>query len=744
MTKLSAVPLLVFAATAWAVSPAVWHHATEADFAAGDLNGVVVTSLGELRVARAMEIIVPVDKAPAAVSTLAAAGKTIYAAAASECAVWRIAGGKVEKLAEPPGTMVAALVWADGALLAGTCGDEAGIYRLGADGAVKRLWADGAVRYVWAILPGEGNVLYAATGPEGKVFQIDPAGKAKVVYHAGKLAKNILCLAHGPGGTLYAGTDENGLVVAIDPAAGTGRVILDADEREVSALIADGGGLFAATADAARAVGDGKAPPSDAQAGKADRASAQPEGDGPAVPETQPATPTTVPAPAERSPSTRPAARAGATAGPPRPHAGPPSGPPSAPGPSAGLSGPGNAVYHIRPDGMVETLFRRPVTVLAMLRVGDRLILGTGNGGVLYSVSTDGDEIAQLADTEAKQVTALAAGEAGRIVFGTANEGSVGAIGPGLAEKGTFTTKALDAKQIAGWGTIRVQAAVPAGTKLTVATRSGNVGEPDDKTWGAWSKELPVTRGFLRISSPAGRYLQYRLTLTPGRDAGPVVHEVQLIYQVGNLAPVVSGVTVQPSARGAEGRSSSNKEEGQKAFRHVAIAAADPNGDELTFTIEFREVGTAPWITIASALGEPKYVWDTRTVGDGLYELRATASDSRANPPGAALSAARISNRVVIDNTAPKVELTADLRGGKVTVAGTATDAGSRIVRLWYAVDSADKWVAVLPGDGICDAGSETFRFELEELAKGAHRIAVKAEDLFGNEGYAAATVAIE
>jgi hypothetical protein len=806
--------------SALAVAPATWQHSTEADFRAGDSKSAVATSLGELRLARATEILVPSEEAPSAFSAVVTAGETIYAGAAGECAVYRIRGGKMAKLAEPPGATVGCLLWRDGSLLVGTCGKEAGVYRVDDEGKVAKLWSEEKVKHVWALAAGPRGVLYAGTGPEGKVFAIDRGGKGRLLYHSEKLVKNILCLAQDAKGFLYAGTDEKGLVIAINPVAGTGRIVLDADEQEISVLLPAGdGGIFAATADAAKAAPGEKPQPSAAETGRAPRAPTTRPGAKAAAPTTRPAgepAPTTRPAgeggahrprPAKTLGETFVGALAGADAGEgvsasegPRPSAGgsrlrsattmPSAAAAGAPtdlmralsaaqagdeessgelitiseikeamaaragegekaagGPPRPPSKKGNAVYLIRPDGLVETLFRRPVTILAMVREGEKLILGTGSDGAIYSVTTDGDEVAQLADLEAKQVTSLAAAGAGRIIFATANKGAVGVLGAGYAKQGTFTTKAMDASQIARWGTARVRAEVPRGAKLTFATRSGNVAEPDDKTWGDWSKATPVDDGFIRIASPPGRYLQYRLTLTAGAGGSPVVRAVQLVYQVGNLAPSVRGVTVQARASArprSGGGESGGRGGGPLYYRQVAVQAADPNGDALDYTIEFRKVGTKPWITLADESRSGGYLWDTRTVDDGFYEIRATVTDAPANPRASVLSAVRLSNHVLVDNTAPTVELAAAAKGGKVTVTGTVKDARSRLTELRYAVDSADEWVALLPADGICDSASEKFSLDLADLEPGAHRIALRAGDIYGNVTYSAVTVIVK
>lgn len=785
---------------AMGVTPASWDHTTESDFAKGKSESTVVSSLGEVRLGRKIDILVPTESAPAVVSAVVRVGKTIYAADGTEAVIHRIRGDKVDKFAELPGTMVTTLIAADGNLLVGVGGDEAGIYSVDAKGKVRKLWTDPDVKYVWAIVPGPGGRLYAATGPQGKVFvvsTIDDPVKSEVLYEAGKLAKNILSLTRSKDGLLYAGTDKNGLVVEIDPRKKTSRVILDADEKEIAVLLVDeSGAVYAATSDTAKAGADGRAKPNSVKAGKAARTattkpspvSAPPaDADAPKKDDAEPA-PATAPtetkdetpeptidpndvahaqsrpsaekraltqypdtAPAdepddvseEKPDDTAPPKRTKPTASAPaeimkRIAADHPT-PSAAPGQPSGPSGRGNAVYVIRPDGLVETRFRRPVTILAMLRSNGRLYLGTGNGGVVYSVSPDGDEIAPIADTDAKQVTALAFGEGGEIFFGTANKGSVGRIASDFAPSGTLTSDVLDAKQLAQWGTISVRTEAPVGTKVTVETRSGNVKEPDDATWSSWSKAQPAG-GFLSIGSPAGRFLQYRLTLTAEGKVSPAVQQVRLIYQVANLPPAVSALTVKATAKGA-GRSGGGS---AKAFREVAVKAKDPNGDKLTYTVEFREIGTAGWIEIAKDLKQPKYTWDTRTVADGAYKLRVFASDSPANPPGSALKAGRISDPVVVDNTAPVVEdLGVAPPAGKIVVSGAARDASSRIVSLHYSVDSQDKWTALSARDGICDSDSESFRFELTDLEDGPHRITVKVEDLYGNVGYASVSVTV-
>lgn len=708
-----------------AVTPAVWEHTTESDFTKGEHTWTVVSSLGEISLARKIEILMPVEKAPAVVSAVAADRGVVYAASGTTSSIYRIQGPKAELLAELPSTIVCSLLWSNDVLLVGASGDTAEIWQIDRNGDAEILWmAPAATKYVWAMVAPDRNTIYAATGPEGKVYAIDRSlGKGEVIFEADKkLAKNILALARGANGLLYAGTDENGLVIEIDPRTKNSRVLLDAQEKEIAAIIPDDrGGLYVATSDAANAAADGADKPNGQKTGRPSRPS-------PKRPTTQAASQPTsrqvdMPKMSAKSSPSIPVRKASPT-------------------PSLATNGKGNAVYYIGADGLVRTRFRRPVTILAMIMHEGRLILGTGNGGDIYAVATDGQETVRIADTDAKQITALADDGDGGIVFGSANKGSVGLLTRQLALSGTYTSAVLDAKQIAQWGSAVVDASPRPPAAITFATRSGNVAQPQEQTWTPWSDEQGIGAESWKISSPAGRFLQYRLTLKGSGVADPSVRGVRIIYQVGNLAPNVSAVKVQavPAGQKRPGQTA-----GPRPIRKVSISATDSNGDKLAYDIEFRQVGSNNWIRIVEKQSKKEFLWDTRTVSDGVYELRITASDSPSNPPATALQGVRLSEPVTVDNSAPLAEnLVAATRGKKVTVSGLATDASTRIVTIHYSVDSQDKWIAVGPKDGIADSRAEPFAFDIEDIEPGPHRIAVKVTDLVGNTGYAAVAVTVK
>jgi hypothetical protein len=710
------------------VTPATWSHTTEAQFIKGKFKSAVLNARGDISLARKSEILFGSADAPPVISAMVVRGRVIYAGAGNEPVIYRVEGKKFKKFATLQGTTITSLAIRGKQLLAGVGGDEGGIYSLNAGGKAKKLWSDKDVKYVWAILPARDGKLYAATGAKGRIYLIDSKGKAEVVYETGKLAKNILSIAISKN-TLYAGTDTSGLVVAIDIRTRSSRVVLDAAEAEISAIIpAPGGGLFVATADVAKASDDGKTPPANgAKNGKSPTATTKPSDKA-----------TTRPAKSAKSAkSSKPdkkliislASRIAAIKG-----AQPPQ-----KTPAAGKGDKGNAVYHIQPSGLVRTIFRKPVTILAMLLKDKKIILATGNGGAVYSVGTDGGRIQQLIDTEARQITALASsGE--KIVFATANKGSVGIIDKALAPKGSYSSIAIDASQIVQWGTMRLAGLSANGSKVTVATRSGNLAKPDDKTWSSWSREQMVNGGYIPIMSPSARFLQYRFSLVVGQEnTGPVVSGIVMIYQMGNLAPVVPSVLVKSSSHPAKPIPI-----GQQKYRMIAIGASDPNGDKLVYRLEYRRIGSETWVRITDKHLTAMYIWDTLSVGDGQYEIRVTASDSPTNVTTATLSGSRISERILVDNTPPVIKnLSAKVTATAAAVHAALSDAGSRIVAIAYTVDSSDTWKTTLPRDGICDSATEKLAIQIKDMSPGRHRIAVRVTDQYGNICYGYTSVTI-
>ena len=70
------------------------------------------------------------------------------------------------------------------------------------------------VQYVWALLETPDGNIYAATGPNGEVFEIKPDGSTRELYKCSE--DNITSMISDGKDLLYLGTDPNGLVIRLN------------------------------------------------------------------------------------------------------------------------------------------------------------------------------------------------------------------------------------------------------------------------------------------------------------------------------------------------------------------------------------------------------------------------------------------------------------------------------------------------------------------------------------------------
>jgi hypothetical protein len=88
---------------------------------------------------------------------------------------------------------------------------------------------------------------------------------------------------------------------------------------------------------------------------------------------------------------------------------------------------------------------------------------------------------------------------------------------------GRYVSRVLDAQQMVMWRRLVRHADLPAGARVAVEVRLGSTDRPD-RTWTGWFDAARL--GDRPMFRRASRRLQYRLTLTAGRGAGPVVHAI--------------------------------------------------------------------------------------------------------------------------------------------------------------------------------------------------------------------------
>jgi hypothetical protein len=591
-----------------------------------------------------------------------------------------------------------------GRLLVGISGDQCRLCRY-ESGKMEMVFEPNDAKYIFDIeLDNVGNI-YLATGPQGRVYVLDPSGKVAQLVYRGK-DKNILSVAASRDGFVYAGCDTRGLIYKINPRNKTAAVLYDSDEPEISALLAadniSQGGVLYATATSANVVeAEQRFAVQQAAAGRPDT---KKEESGKTLTEggTKLKVPNTGPASA---PKPAQVAR---------------------PMPRPAKPGSASYIYKINKQGYISEVFSEAAVFLCLTAQDGKLLVGTGNEARLYSVDPETERQAILyEDNKASQITALAVSDQD-IYVGTANPARLVLLSGGFAPHGTYTSELIDAGQPARWGKLQMDAEIPRGCKVLVSTRSGNVKDANDPTFSEWTEPTAMTEP-IQLRCPIGRFCQYRLTLeTEDARKTPMIREVAVASTVPNLAPKVESIDIA--------RLQSPTKEG--IFK-VAYKASDENDDKLTYTLEFRKVGRTHWIQIKDKIEADNFEWDSKTVEDGRYEVRVTASDERSNSVATKLTGSRISEPIVVDNTGPKVRKYALEKTGKTaTLKLEVADEQSVISKLEYTLDSNTEWKGSLPEDGVCDTTEEGFTIAIEDLEPGEHVLALKITDDVGNVAF--------
>ncbi|MGA3066477.1 MAG: WD40 repeat domain-containing protein [Tepidisphaeraceae bacterium] len=778
-----------------AVSTSHWTQANEADFSDGTLHNVVVTNLGDVKLSHAVQVIQQEDPNVTTVNCLAATPDgTIYAGTGPKGELLAVKDDKVSTVATLDDTIniLCLLVDDQGRLLIGTGGDKGKVLRIDKPGDTpKEIFSGAGVLYVWSLVETPDNLIYAATGPNGQVFQIKPDGSSSELYHSDE--NNITSMISDGKDLLYLGTDPDGLVIRVNRQTKESFILYNASESEVTALaLDDSGNLFAATGEA----GDrdqtqapdnteketGGRPENNTSVTPIPSNPPQPPPQPPPMPNPNPGEPKPIPKgpqsrlidPANLEPKMMDddpggddpgGGGGGGGGGDNQPNATPDNSGAAAPHPGPRPAVPlnsgepkpeGNAIYKIDTDGFVSEVFREDVVIYSMIARNGVLLVGTGGDGEIYQVNPAAEETVVLAKVDAKQVMCLLPVPDGRIFVGLANSGGISAMTGGYATEGTYISAVLDATQTSRFGNIQLHGQLPDGTSLKISTRSGNVRDADAAGWSSWTADVDATE-YLKVTAPSARFLQYRLTFgTTAADQTPLVDHVDVAYQMPNLAPVIKSIRIgagsdadaAAAANAAPAPAAiapvSDKSEGT-GTQTITWDASDPNNDALVYTLYFRVEPQGPWILLKDDLKDSTYDWDTRTAADGRYQVKVVASDALANSPGDGKTASRVSDSFLVDNTPPTIgDLAYKITGGEVQISFRAQDLTSPIASAEYTLDSSDNWQTVLPVDNIFDSPDESVNFSIKGLSAGTHQVTIRVTDDAGNQGLQTVILKIE
>ncbi|MFB0524115.1 MAG: hypothetical protein ACETVZ_01155, partial [Phycisphaerae bacterium] len=681
---ISCTLLMTFVCKSWAVSSKITRHTTSADLLKGETSGVVIGSRGTIQLGRASEVLVEKFEDVWSINSIVVSGGTVYVGTSPNGGIYKYSLGKLTKIYpleekgltaedaenaekgiinENSAGSANSAVKADantveveqylanehifalatdvaGRLLAGISGEKCKLCRLEADKVetifepndAKGTPPSGGTKYIFAIVTDEAGNIYLGTGPQGKVYQLDPLGKdAQLVYHS--LDKNILTLAMGQDGFIYAGSDSRGLVYKINPHTKTAAVLYDSDQPEITALLStgtqssenrdlsdDSQDLYAAATSAMIVQSEAKFAAQLPMAGRPEPPSQESENTSEGVRKLQIAN-------TEEEADDESAKRKA----PPRPPAKPAK---------------ASHIYKITKDGFVTDIFSETAVFFCLAGSAEGgLLVGTGNDAQLFAVDPASEQETTIyEDEQASQITAVAV-SADVVYVGTANPAKLIKLHQNYAGEGTYLSDLIDAGQPAKWGKLQIEADIPQGCKVLLASRSGNVEDVNDPTFSDWTELVEVTEP-IQLRCPLGRFCQYKLVLQSEDGLrSPLIREVAVASTVPNLAPKVESV------------SASRIEPANKTgIFKISYKAKDDNDDKLIYKIDFRKIGRTTWIELKDELEADTFEWDGKTVEDGRYEVRVIASDERSNTTTTKLTGSRISDPVVVDNTGPIIK----------------------------------------------------------------------------------------
>jgi len=733
VTLLAAALLyLVLSAPCLAVSSKITRHAGSSNLLKGKIENVVVDSRGTIQLSSDWESMVDDFEDVWSINSIVVSGGTVYVGTSPNGGIYKYNLGKLTKIypekspekpagkkakekkdANEPGDanavkdeeylsnehIFAMTTDVSGRLLAGISGDKCRLCRF-KNSKYEVIFELDDDKYIFAIaLDASGNI-YLGTGPEGKVYQLDPSGKkSKLIYDS--LDKNILSLAAGRDGFVYAGSDSRGLVYKINPQTKTATVLYDSDQPEITALLfTENGDLHAAATSAKIVQAQTKFAAQLPSAGRPETSSVKPPGTTKGGLKLKIANITAI---AGKMPTKRPT----------------PTRPPTRPGQAS-------YIYKITKDGFVTNVFSQAAVFFCLAEKDKKLLVGTGNSAQLFTVEPASEKQAVIYDDkQASQITAVAARK-DAVYLGTANPAKLIKLGSGFGSTGTYTSDLIDAGQPAQWGKLQIEADIPKGCKVQVASRSGNVKDVNDPTFSDWTPLVEITQP-IQLRCPLGRFCQYKLVLQSKDDLfSPVIREIAVASSVPNLAPKVQSISVARITAA-----------GKKGTFKISYKAKDDNGDKLIYKIDFRKVGRANWIELKDENETDSFEWDGKTVEDGRYEVRVTTSDERSNTTTTKLTGSRISEPVVVDNTEPVIKKhSIDKDSKTITLKLQVSDEFSAISRLNYTVNSNKKWIGTMPDDMVYDTTNEDFTIMIDKLKTGEHIIAVRITDSVGNIVY--------
>ncbi len=361
------------------------------DFEGGELEGVAVDSTGRVRAGFNLQE-VPVEGAGAIWSVLRRRDGSVLLGTGSEGKLLSLRGSVVSVLADTDALAITCMAEAWDKVVFGTL--PGGIVRSWNGKSVADFAKLEGAGHIWRLaFDARRGVLYAATGPDGKLWRITKDGKAEVYFDAPE--QHLVSLAVAADGTVYAGSSDKARLYKIT-APGRASVLYDFTATEVREIALAPNGELYAIANEISAGGVASAAKSAA------------------------------------GPSS-----AGASS----------SGPPSTKGKGK--------LYHFTSDGKATEILENKDEHFVSLALGDggEPYVGTGGEGKLHTVDANRNSVL-VADVEQRQISALALAGGTRLIAVSDPAGVYTISGTG-GTAAVWTSKVLDAGIRARFGRMR-------------------------------------------------------------------------------------------------------------------------------------------------------------------------------------------------------------------------------------------------------------------------------------------------
>ena len=705
---------VILFAPAVASEPQIWTVNSRAEVLKGDARSVSVDANGTITLAPKLTEVFKTEQPYVWSSAIDASGN-VYLGTGGEGRVYKITNGVGAMYSDLNELNVTALAFGKGGELFAATSPDGKVYQIDSAGKAT-VYFEPKEKYIWSLAVMNDGSLAVGTGETGKLYRVRSAGAApaaSLMFDSSET--HIISLAVDKSGNLYAGTDSSGLVIRFG-SDGKPFALLDSPLREIHELaIGPDGSLYAL------AIGES--------------ASVAKPPEGPAASPSPESKTVTADAPNPMQPAPPQKSR-------------------------YDLTGAKTAVYRIMPDGGDSILYSSPTVTgfsLYAHQNGSGVLLGTSDKGRIYSINNDGRESLAL-QTDAGQISTIVA-QGTNLYATSSNQGRLFKIGPETLAEGIYESSVLDAKAAAAWGSMWWRA----NGNVVLETRSGNTETPNE-TWSAW-QTVPAGSQRGKVASPRSRYLQWRGILKAGA-APSILNEVAVAFLARNIAPEVLAINILPANVGLIANPAPQVDPNIEASgldpltfgipvqsvppRRVYLRGArafqwqaeDRNGDKIVYDVYYKEVGDTTYKLLKTNSSENFYSLDGLSLADGRYTIKIVAKDDLGNTNGQALAGERISEPFDIDNSQPTVVVVGQpaVSGNNARVAFAASDRWGYIVRAEYSVNGGE-WQTVYADDGISDGPEEKYSFDVPVNTPGEYTVTLRVFDASGNVGNARASI---